>query len=561
MIMENIMNKLDRNRPLPVLPEKFVTANPAEADLLLARDGKAEATIVFAPGAADAAIDLEKHLRKITGAEFPLVPDRGAIPAGNVILVGATKKTLELGEGVFEAYPKGEGYTIRRDGNILMLVGNDDGLFIGTQHAVTRFLEEAGCRWLAPEKLWHTAPKANALAVREVTRHVKPRFEARKLSAMPAAVRDRWYLGGKDTMVGHLLPSIVPAKEYAEHPEFFGELNGSRDPSRFEYWHYCYTNKDLAKRVAAAAMAFFDNHPYATNYTVAANDGWNDGWCECEICSKGNHADQLLTLANNVGQIIKEKYPEKHLTILCYHSTFIPPAYVKAEDNVEVMFCLESSPFEDFSAGSTTHLGHNPITRFHYDKPWKETIAEYIENAGLKTRTIWGWYCLSADYPAWKTIPWVQGNTITRNLQQFEDMGMSEVFFDSFGEPLDLRWPLFYACSKGMYDGETDAETLLYDTCCLLYGAAADDLFLYYRSLADTALEHPGRSICVTWVPDEVGQIYREDHAQLDSLMKRALSKLDHLTDEQRQRVLIQSAYWDTVAEKMDDVSPFADKL
>lgn len=558
--MENI-NKLDRNRPLPVLPKKFVTANPAEADLLLARDGKAEATIVFAPGAADAAIDLEKHLRKITGAEFSLVPDRGALPAGNVILVGHTAKTKELGEGVFEAYPKGEGYTIRREGNILMLVGNDDGLFMGTQHAVTRFLEEAGCRWLAPEALWQTTPKANALAVREVNRHVKPRFEARKLSAMPAAVRDRWYLGGKDTMVGHLLPSIVPAKEYAEHPEFFGELNGSRDPSRFEYWQYCYTNKELAKRVAAAAIAYFDNHPYATNYTVAANDGWNDGWCECEVCSKGNHADQLLSLANNVGRIVKEKHPEKHLTILCYHSTFIPPVYVKAEDNVEVMFCLESSPFEDFSAGSTTHLGQNPITRFHYDKPWKETIAAYIENANLKTRTIWGWYCLSADYPAWKTIPWVQGNTITRNLQQFEDMGMSEVFFDSFGEPLDLRWPLFYACSKGMYDGETDAETLLYDTCCLLYGAAAEDLFLYYRSLADTALEHPGRSICVTWVPDEVGQIYREDHAHLDSLMKRALSKLDHLTDEQRQRVLIQSAYWDTVAEKMDDVSPFAEKL
>ena len=118
--MENI-NKLDRNSPLPVLPKKFVTANPAEADLLLARDGKAEAAIVFAPGAADAAIDLEKHLRKITGAEFSLVPDRGALPAGNVILVGPTAKTKELGEGVFEAYPKGEGYTIRREGNILML--------------------------------------------------------------------------------------------------------------------------------------------------------------------------------------------------------------------------------------------------------------------------------------------------------------------------------------------------------------------------------------------------------------------------------------------------------
>ena len=557
------LKKLDRNRPLPNLPEKFVTANPADCDLLLADNCKANATIVFAKAtvSAEAAIDLADHLRKITGANFNLMADKGAIPEGNLILVGPTRKTLSLGEGIFESYPNGEGYTIRREDNILMLVGNDDGEFKGTQHAVNRFLEEAGCRWLTPEALWQTVLEADTLAVRNVNLHVKPRFGARQLSAMPAEVRDRWFLGGRKTMVGHLLPSIVPAREYADHPEFFGELNGSRDPSRFEYWQYCYTNKDLAARVAEAAITFFDSHPTFTNYTVAANDGWNDGWCECEVCSKGNHADQLLTLANNVGRIVKEKYPEKHLTILCYHSTFIPPAYVKADDNVEVMFCLESSPFEDFSAGSTTHLGENPITRFHYDKPWKETVGEYIEKTGLKTRTIWGWYCLSADYAGWKTIPWVQGNTITRNLQQFEDMGMSEIFFDSFGEPLDLRWPLFYPCCKGMYDGEADAETVLYDTCCLLYGAAADDMFLYYRALADAALEHPGRLISVTWVPDQVNQIYGEDFDQIDALMKRALSKLEHLTPSQQKRVKNQAAYWATVAQNMDVESPFADKL
>jgi hypothetical protein len=140
-------------------------------------------------------------------------------------------------------------------------------------------------------------------------------------------------------------------------------------------------------------------------------------------------------------------------------------------------------------------------------------------------------------------------------------MGMSEVFFDSFGEPLNLRWPLFYPCCKGMYDGETDAETVLYDTCCLLFGAAADDMFLYYRSLADAALEHPGRSISVTWVPDAVGEIYREDHAQIDALMKRALSKLEHLTPAQQKRLKSQAAYWATVAPNMMLESPFADKL
>ena len=140
------MKKLDRNRPLPNLPEKFVTADPAEGDLLLADNCKATATIVFAPLAAEAAIDRADHLRKITGANFDLVADKGHLPEGNLILVGPTRKTLSLGEGMFDTYPNGEGYVIRREGNILMLVGNDDGEFNGTQHAVTRFLEEAGCR-------------------------------------------------------------------------------------------------------------------------------------------------------------------------------------------------------------------------------------------------------------------------------------------------------------------------------------------------------------------------------------------------------------------------------
>ena len=76
------LKKLDRNRPLPNLPEKFVTANPADCDLLLADNCKANATIVFAKAtvSAEADIDLADHLRNITGANFPLVADKGAIP-------------------------------------------------------------------------------------------------------------------------------------------------------------------------------------------------------------------------------------------------------------------------------------------------------------------------------------------------------------------------------------------------------------------------------------------------------------------------------------------------
>ena len=87
--METI-KKLDRNRPLPNLPEKFITTNPTEDDLLLAENCKANATIVFAKAtvAAEAAIDLADHLRKITGANFTLMADKG-----NIIVTGKADPT------------------------------------------------------------------------------------------------------------------------------------------------------------------------------------------------------------------------------------------------------------------------------------------------------------------------------------------------------------------------------------------------------------------------------------------------------------------------------------
>ena len=63
----------DSNRPLPVLAEKKVTNEPADGDLLLAQDGKAMVSIVYAAGhtkSKSAAADLSNYLKRITGADF-----------------------------------------------------------------------------------------------------------------------------------------------------------------------------------------------------------------------------------------------------------------------------------------------------------------------------------------------------------------------------------------------------------------------------------------------------------------------------------------------------------
>ena len=105
----------------------------------------------------------------------------------------------------------------------------------------------------------------------------------------------------------------------AAHPEWFALVDGKRDPMSVEWWQYDYTNPELAAETAKKVLEKWDADPQMTNYSLAANDGWEEGWCECETCAAvGNATDQILTFANRVAEIVSEKYPDKTISILSY---------------------------------------------------------------------------------------------------------------------------------------------------------------------------------------------------------------------------------------------------
>ena len=100
-------------------------------------------------------------------------------------------------------------------------------------------------------------------------------------------------------------------------------------------------------------------------------------------------------------------------------------------------------------------------------------------------------------------MPWVQGNVATRNLNLWEQNGVEYVFYDQGPAPsyreteqsFSLRWPLWYVASKGMWDDSLTGEQILYDACRKLYGAAADEMFTYYKALADSCLLYTSRCV------------------------------------------------------------------
>lgn len=541
----------DFARALPTLKEKFVTGAPADGDLVLARDGSANATIVIPAGHAEAkaaAADLSSYLQKITGAAFETVTDNQTLPEGNLILVGPTKKTAELGIEPHTGYPYAEKLTIARKDNCLILCGNDDAAYTGTQNAVTCFLEEAGCGWFAEDELWQIVPEMPTLAVKTVDMTVTPVMHSRSYGNVSSALTERWYCGGTNTLDGQRIWIYIPKSTFATHPEWFALVDGTRhDPSSYSIseWQYCYSNQALAEAYAQKVIEYFDKNPNCLTMTAAANDGWTDGWCECDDCAAlGNKADQALTFANRVAEIVCKTYPDKYISTLAYHDTFLPPEKTKAHENVEVMFCLETSPLDDLMADRQIHSGFNNINKIEYSQSWLDNVAEWIEVSDLQHKTIWGWFCIE-DY--WMGAPWIQGNVASRNIDVFESLGVTRVFVDG-PYPTDkldqpLRWPLYYTFGKCMYFGDMTGEEVLYDACQKLYGAAADEMFLYYRLLADCAQYNDSPS-GINWVPPTLLEVYGSNVKMARDLVANARAKMDQLTPEQQERVENQLRGW-----------------
>ena len=545
----------DPNRPLPTLTPKFVEQAVTDGNFVVAQDGVPMAKVVIPADCSVkvelAADDLLANLRKMVGTDFELIYDNEITAEGNYILLGPTSKTLELGEGTFAAYPTDERFVIRRHENFLILCGNDDGNYECTGFAVTRFLEEAGCGWFSNSAMWHVIPQTPDLSVQTVDREFTPRFASRNMGV--GSVGSRWYLGGYNTINGHTLPGMFPATAYAEHPEFYALVGDSREPDPKEYWQFCYTNPDFAAAVAQKVIEHFDRSTNATQMTmsITANDGWNKFWCECDTCvNTGNHADQMLLFANRVAEITSKTYPDKKVSILAYHDTFLPPKNVNTvHPNVEIMFCLETAPFADLTKDEIIHEGYNSVVRFEFSQSWKGNYDAWIKQTGAKNVSIWAWYCIGAESNGWRAHPWVQGNTISNMLDMWESMGMREIFVDCGSDPADLRWPLFYAAARCMWERELDAEAVLYEACVKLFGAAADDMFLYYRHLADAAAQYGGVTESIVWVPPKVTTVYDQTHDIINAAITAAEGKLEQLSLLEQNRVKNQAKYWGSVYE------------
>ena len=353
-------------------------AVPARA-LTLVRGGKAAATIVVAAGATAsermAANEIADYLRRISGADFHVLPEDQAPAKGSRVFVGPTAFARRKGLAADKLGP--EEWVVRTVGSDLVIVGGQPR---GTIYGAYHFLEDVlGVHWWSPFE--ESVPQRKTLRVGTLNLHGKPGIHYRDIYMLYGhdggrfAARNRLNRDGDAAIVAqyggcrdygppyhvHTFNHYFPPKEFfPQHPEWYSLLGGKRVA---EGSQLCLTQPELRKAFLAKLLTYLDTSwaaakaagaPPPLVFSVSQNDCLNP--CQCTNCQTIAQAEEsecgpLLDFVNYLADGIKGKYPEAYIDTLAYQYTQKAPKTIRPRDNVIVRLCdTESDPSQPITA-------------------------------------------------------------------------------------------------------------------------------------------------------------------------------------------------------------------
>lgn len=323
------------------------------AAVTLSENGQIKAAIVVAadaqPAERHAATELATFLTQITGGRFAVAAEPNQALAN--IYVGP--QAAKIAQSDFSTDGLGdEGIVIRTVPNGLILAG---GRPRGTLYAVYTFLEDhLGCRWWSSSE--STIPSKPTVVLNDIDVRYVPVLEYREPYWFDAFDGD-WAARNKCNGQGHRLraehggkhiyegfvhtffPLIPPQKYFADHPEWFSEIDGQRKHERAQL---CLTNEEMRKELVKNLRERLRNNPAATIASVSQNDWY--GNCQCAGCKAVEEEEEspaglMLRFVNAVAADIEEEFPHVAISTLAYQYTRKPPKHVKPRPNVIVRLC------------------------------------------------------------------------------------------------------------------------------------------------------------------------------------------------------------------------------
>jgi hypothetical protein len=129
---------------------------------------------------------------------------------------------------------------------------------------------------------------------------------------------------------GHTWERAVPAELFAEHPEYFALISGSRLKPEGN-GQYCLSNADVQERIYRDLAGFFDKGYDSVD--LGQPDGFRE--CQCEKCDAlhgtgKDWSEKIWIFHRDVARRLEKSHPGKQVTMMSYILTAAPPKSFKA---------------------------------------------------------------------------------------------------------------------------------------------------------------------------------------------------------------------------------------
>ena len=478
--------------------------------MVIAKDGTPAATIVISADAGDkvrsAAAELQSYIEKISGAKLPLATD-GDATNGPVILVGRSKLTdaanVKIPSGLTHARRE-EGFVIHCRGDRLILAGNNQGSYHGTQYAVYEFLERLGVRWFMPGEFGEIVPELATIRFADVQVRETPDFvmrsrwfmgrhlvpEANKLDSQwklrnkmsPTHEVSQFKMGGDSSV-----RTVIDKALFKEHPEYFAmNADGTRTESLPSLSH------PKAVEIAAGIIKkHFRDNPEENAYAMAPDDGrprdwdpetlkWHHGFTDLMgrdgVPAEASTSEEWFRFVNLVTAEVRKEFPDIYISTNGYANRNIPPQGVTLDDHLVILFCANWC--------DTYHAYDNP-------KSWQTVRqGQMLQEWTSQCDNVWIYdYNYVNLVSALTAVPRVR--KLARDFPLMKEWGVMGFIAETRNAWMESGITTRYVRANLQWDADADVEAILDDYFEKWYGRAAVPARDFWDALEETMEETP----------------------------------------------------------------------
>lgn len=325
-----------------------------------------------APSRRAAAVeDLNYHLRKMSGADLPVIyTDDPSIIKGPAIVLG--RLALELGASPQKTSESREGFRLlTRDGLILIGGESEDA----ESHGIYELLRRLGCDWVMPGTIGEIIPHRSTVSVPRLDESQAPDFSMRRLwyrggrrlvTELESQQFDRWLArqkGGRwehpaSRSGGHVWDRFIKRHqdEFERDPTMYALTRASdgtlkREGPQLESTHprvielfveeirAAYRKNIAAGRWTRRTQAGFgigpaDGLDYSVSAeSIAAGSGRID-----PIMGEPDRTDLLVLLGNQILERVQNDYPNAYVGFYSYSAHADYPMRYKPHPNIVIIF-------------------------------------------------------------------------------------------------------------------------------------------------------------------------------------------------------------------------------